>query len=129
MKRIILGLARASLALGLGATAAYVPAQAHSPKDQRKILLQAEVKAGEVLRYELEAGGSFLPTADASGAILTPARGPCDYALAAIVSLRPMAADKDGNTPVEARYSQARVTSVRCARTFRSGWPRSRPLG
>ena len=29
--------------------------------------------------------------------------------------MRPQAADKDGNTPVEARYSETRVTSVRCA--------------
>jgi hypothetical protein len=82
---------------------------------QRKILLQADVKAGEVLRYELEAAGSFLPIADASEAILAPARGPCDYALAAVVTLRPQAPDKDGNTPVEARYSETRLTSVRCA--------------
>ena len=31
------------------------------------------------------------------------------------MTLRPQAADKDGNTPVEATYSDARVTSVRCA--------------
>ena len=80
-----------------------------------KILLEADLKPGEVLRYELEAAGSFQPIADASGAILTPARGPCDYALAAIVTLHPQAADKNGNTPVEARYSETRVTSVRCA--------------
>ncbi len=80
-----------------------------------KILLEADLKPGEVLRYELEAAGSFQPIADASGAILTPARGPCDYALAAIVTLHPLAADKNGNTPVEARYSETRVTSVRCA--------------
>jgi hypothetical protein len=80
-----------------------------------RILLQAEVKPGEVLRYELEAAGSFLPITDSSGAILTPPRGPCDYSMAAIVTLRPQAADKDGNTPVEARYSDTRVTSVRCA--------------
>src|SRR5579864_383287 len=82
---------------------------------QHKILLQAELKPGMVLRYELEAAASFVPVADASGAILTPPRGPCDYALSAIVTLRPQAADKDGNTPVEARYSETRVTSVRCA--------------
>lgn len=84
-------------------------------KAGEKILLQAEVKPGEVLRYELEAAGSFLPITDSSGAILTPPRGPCDYSLAAIVTLRPQPADKDGNTPVEARYSDTRVTSVRCA--------------
>src|SRR5215467_6339143 len=84
-------------------------------KPTQKILLQAEVKPGDVLRYELEAAGSFLPVTDSSGAILTPARGPCDYSLAAIVTLRPQPEDKDGNTPVEARYSDTRVTSVRCA--------------
>ena len=84
-------------------------------KPGEKILLQAEVKPGEVLRYELEAAGSFLPITDSSGAILTPPRGPCDYSLAAIVTLRPQPDDKDGNTPVEARYSDTRVTSVRCA--------------
>ncbi len=90
-------------------------AQSRPVSAPHRILLQAEVKPGEVLRYELEAGASFLPIADASGAILTPARGPCDYAMSAIVTLRPQAADKDGNTPVEARYSETRVTSVRCA--------------
>lgn len=82
---------------------------------QHKIVLHADFKPGEVLRYELEAAASFLPIADASGAILTPPRGPCDYALAAIVTLRPQAPDKDGNTPVEATYSETRLTSVRCA--------------
>jgi hypothetical protein len=90
-------------------------AQSRPVSAPHKILLQAEVKPGEILRYELEAGASFLPIADASGAILTPARGPCDYAMSAIVTLRPQAADKDGNTPVEARYSETRVTSVHCA--------------
>jgi hypothetical protein len=80
----------------------------------RKILLHADLKPGEVLRYELEAGASFLPISDASGAILTPARGPCDYSLAAIVTLRPQAPDKDGNIPVEATYSETRLSSVRC---------------
>ena len=82
---------------------------------QHKVLLEADLKSGEVLRYEVEAAGSFLPIADASGAILTPTRGPCDYSLSAIVTLRPLAADKDGNIPVEARYSETRVTSVHCA--------------
>ena len=80
-----------------------------------KLLLQADFKPGDVLRYELEAAGSFLPIADASGANLFPARGPCDYAMSAIVTLRPQSADQDGNIPVEATYSDARVTSVRCA--------------
>jgi hypothetical protein len=97
----------------VGMTAARLHAQTQTP--QHKVLLQAEVKPGEALRYELEAAGSFLPVADASGAILAPARGPCDYAMAAIVTLRPQAPDKDGNIPVEARYSDTRVTSVRCA--------------
>ena len=97
--------------LGLFVTL-YLPAQT---KPGEKVLLRAEVKTGEVLRYELEAAGSFLPITDSSGAILTPPRGPCDYSLAAIVTLHPQAADKDGNTPVEARYSDTRVTSVRCA--------------
>src|SRR5579864_6455198 len=84
-------------------------------KPGEKILLQAEVKPGDVLRYELEAAGSFLPITDSSGAILTPPRGPCVYSLAAIVTLRPQPTDKDGNNPVEARYGETRVTSVRCA--------------
>ena len=82
---------------------------------RNKIVLHADFKPGEVLRYELEAAASFLPIADASGAILTPPRGPCDYALAAIVTLRPQAPDRDGNIPVEATYSETRLTSVRCA--------------
>ena len=82
---------------------------------QHKIALEAELKPGQVLRYELEAAGSFLPISDAVGAMLNPPRGPCDYALAAIVTLRPQPPDKDGNIPVEARYSETRVTSVRCS--------------
>jgi hypothetical protein len=104
-----------SLALWFCAGTAVVRTHAQSRAGEHKLLLRADLKPGEVLRYELEAAGSFLPIADASGAILTPARGPCDYALAAIVTLRPLAPDKDGNTPVEAKYSETRVTSVRCA--------------
>ena len=101
--------------LFFGTGRAEVRAQAQSPTTQQKNLLRADLRPGEVLRYELEAAGSFLPVADASGAILAPPRGPCDYALAAIVTLRPQEPDKDGNTPVEARYSETRVTSARCA--------------
>ena len=90
-------------------------AQSQGTPARHNLLLSANLKPGEVLRYELEAAGSFLPIADASGAILSPPRGPCDYALAAIVTLRPQAPDKDGNIPVEAMYGQTRVTSVRCA--------------
>jgi hypothetical protein len=113
MKRHLVIFGTASLALLFCAGAADMPAQ--SRPAPHKILLEADLKPGEVLRYELEAAGSFLPIADASGAILTPPRGPCDYALAAIVTLRPQAPDKDGNIPVEARYSETRVTSVRCS--------------
>ncbi len=88
---------------------------AQPAQEPRKIMLQADLKPGTVLRYELEAAGSFLPISDYSGAILNPPRGPCDYAMAAIVTLRPQAADKDGNTPVEAKYSETRITSLRCA--------------
>ena len=84
------------LALWLCAGTAALPAQ-------HRVLLQADLKPGQVVRNELEAAGSFLPIADASGAILTPPRGPCDYSLAAIVTLRPLAPDKDGNSPVEAQ--------------------------
>src|SRR5271165_4058343 len=102
-----------AIALLLTVPTAHLHAQSQAA--QRKILLEADLKAGEVVRYELEAAASFLPIADASGAILSPPRGPCEYALAAIVTLHPLAADKDGNTPVEARYNETRVTSVRCA--------------
>jgi len=101
-------------ALCLGA-AARLHAQSKATPAPSKILLRAEMRPGEVLRYEIEAAASFLPIADASGANLFPPRGPCDYALGAIVTLRPLAADKDGNTPVEARYSETHVTSVRCS--------------
>jgi hypothetical protein len=94
---------------------AILRARAQSAATPHKILLHADFKQGEVLRYELEAGASFLPITDASGAILTPPRGPCDYSLAAIVTLRPQPLDKDGNIPVEATYSETRVSSVRCA--------------
>ncbi len=109
MKRLAAMIAPGILALSCGIC---LHAQTHVPQ---KVLLQTELRPGQVLRYELEAAASFLPIADHSRAILTPPRGPCDYGLAAIVTLRPQAADKDGNTPVEARYSQTRVTSVRCA--------------
>jgi hypothetical protein len=117
MKRQLSIFATAGLALtlGVGLATLGLEAQSHAAPAPHKLLLQAEVKAGEVLRYELEAAASFLPIADASGANLFPPRGPCDYALAAIVTLRPQAADRDGNTPVEGRYSEMRVTSVRCA--------------
>jgi hypothetical protein len=113
MQRLHFIFALAFALLCAGPTAACLHAQ--SSLAQHKLLLRAEVRPGEVLRYELEAAGSFVPIADASGAILTPPRGPCDYALAGIVTLRPQAPDKDGNTPVEAVYSETRVTSVRCA--------------
>ena len=109
---VIFGVA---MALGAGPAARCAQGQARSATAPHKILLQADVKPGEVLRYEVEAAASFLPVADASGANLFPPRGPCDYALAAVVTLRPQEADKDGNFPVEARYSEMRVTSVRCA--------------
>lgn len=80
-----------------------------------KVLLEAELKPGQTLRYEIEAAGSFLPISDAVGAMLNPRRGPCDYAFASIVTLRPQPPNIDGNIPVEARYSETRVTSVRCA--------------
>jgi hypothetical protein len=109
------GAIRVALAAVLALATMSASAQSHATPPARKILLQAQIKPGEVLRYELEAAGSFLPTADASGAILSPPRGPCDYRLTAMVTLRPQAADKDGNTPVEASYSETRVASVRCA--------------
>ena len=110
----VTGLALLLCAGLLCAGPAVAPLRAQSATGH-KLLLQADFKSGEVLRYELEAAGSFLPIADASGANLFPARGPCDYAMAAIVTLRAQPADKDGNTPVEATYSDTRVTSVRCA--------------
>jgi hypothetical protein len=108
-------LAATVFATSFALTTGLAYAQAQAWAKAYKILLQADLKPGQVLRYELEAAGSFLPVADLSGAILTPPRGPCDYALAAIVTLRPQATNKDGNTPVEAAYSDAHVTSVRCA--------------
>ncbi|MFZ0958788.1 MAG: hypothetical protein WAN60_20790 [Candidatus Sulfotelmatobacter sp.] len=88
--------------------------QAALASGSRPVLLRAELKPGDVLRYELEASASFLPQADVRGAGVKLPWGPCDYSLAAIVTLRPRAIDKDGNTPVEATYSETRVTSVRC---------------
>jgi hypothetical protein len=114
MKRRDSILATAILALLFGGPAT-LRGHAQSASAPHKILLHADFKQGEVLRYELEAGASFLPISDASGAILTPPRGPCDYSLAAIVTLRPQALDKDGNIPVEATYSETRLSSVRCA--------------
>src|SRR5579863_8499147 len=112
MKRHVIIFGTASLALLFCARPIRLHAQ--SRPAPHKILLEAVLKPGEVLRYELEAAGSFQPIADASGAILTPPRGPCDYALAAIVTLRAEDADNHGNTPVAAIYSDIRVKSVRC---------------
>ena len=89
-------------------------AQTRTQSSSHPVELRAELKPGDVLRYELEASASFLPQADIRGAGVKQPWGPCDYSLAAIVTLRPRAVDKDGNTPVEATYSETRVTSVRC---------------
>jgi hypothetical protein len=102
----------ALLALWSGAGRLSLHAQARAP---HRVLLQADLNPGQVLRYEVEAAGSFLPISDAVGAMLNPPRGPCDYALASIVMLRPQPQDKDGNIPVEARYSETHVTSLRCS--------------
>jgi hypothetical protein len=104
---LLLGVATVSFAAGQ-ATAK------NAASASRTVVLRAELKPGEVLRYELEGSVSFLPQAETLGAEVSPPRGPCDYSLAAIVTLRPRPADKDGNTPVEATYSEARVTSTRC---------------
>jgi hypothetical protein len=109
MNRILSISATVALTLGAGF------ARAQAAPAPHKLLLHADLKPGDILRYELEAAGSFVPVADASGAILTPPRGLCEYALKAIVTLRPQSPDKDGNIPVEARYSETRVTSARCA--------------
>jgi hypothetical protein len=114
-QRPILVITGMALLFWAGPAALRMPAQASGTTARHKLLLRAAVKPGEVLRYELEAAGSFLPIADASGAILSPPRGPCDYALAAIVTLRALAPDRDGNIPVEAVYSRTRITSARCA--------------
>src|ERR1700722_15868701 len=112
----IFGIAGSALLLFVaGPAAVRMHAQATTTPGRQKLLLRATVKPGEILRYELEAAGSFLPVEDASGAILSPPRGPCDYAMTAILTLRPQVPDKDGNIAVEATYSKARVTSVRCA--------------
>jgi hypothetical protein len=100
--------------LCVGPAAPRLGAQARTQSSSRPVELRAELKAGDVLRYELEASASFLPQADIRGAGVKQPWGPCDYSLAAIVTLRPRAIDKDGNTPVEATYSETRVTSVRC---------------
>src|SRR5438270_224733 len=102
----------ALLALWSGAGSLSLHAQAHT---SHKVLLEAELRPGQTLRYEIEAAGSFLPISDAIGAMLNPARGPCDYALASIVTLRPQPPNTEGNIPVEARYSETRVTSLRCS--------------
>jgi hypothetical protein len=104
-----------ALLFSAGPVVARPQAQSTATPARHKLLLRATVKPGEILRYELEAAGSFLPVEDASGAILSPPRGPCDYAMTAILTLRPQVPDKDGNIAVEATYSKARVTSVRCA--------------
>src|SRR5579863_9759353 len=97
-----------------GPSALRLHAQTVSPASARAVSLYAELTSGDVLRYELEASASFLPQADIRGAAVRAPWGPCDYSLAAIVTLRPRAVDRDGNIPVEATFSEARVTSVRC---------------
>src|SRR5258708_2028607 len=114
MKRTLSIFVNTALALML-CTTSVTRLDAQAASAPHKLMLHADLKPGDVLRYELEAAGSFVPVADASGAILTPPRGLCEYALAAIVTLRPQEPDKDGNIPVEARYSETHVTSARCA--------------
>src|SRR3984893_19492914 len=108
MKRLASISVRTGVALlfSAGPAAARPQAPSTATPARHKLLLRATVKPGEILRYELEAAGSFLPVEDASGAILSPPRGPCDYALAAIVTLRAQDPDRDGNIPVEAVYSR-----------------------
>jgi hypothetical protein len=108
------GIACFVILLCAGPATPWLGAQARTQSGSRPVELRAELKPGEVLRYELEASASFLPQADIRGAGVKQPWGPCDYSLAAIVTLRPRALDKDGNTPVEATYSETRVTSVRC---------------
>jgi hypothetical protein len=103
-----------ALSFCAGPTTPQLTAQTAASFGTHPVLLRAELKPGDVLRYELEASASFLPQADIRGAGVKSPWGPCDYSLAAIVTLRPRALDKDGNTPVEATYSETRVTSVRC---------------
>jgi hypothetical protein len=107
---LVCGLVVAAWAQSPGLTSS----QSVAPLGTHPLALRAELNAGDVLRYELEASASFLPQADILSAGVKQPWGPCDYSLAAIVTLRPRAVDKDGNTPVEATYSETRVTSVRC---------------
>ena len=62
--------ANAALALTLCAGGAVVRLHAQAAPAPHKLLLHADLNPGDVLRYELEAAGSFVPVADASGAIL-----------------------------------------------------------
>ena len=119
MQLSIRSLAAAALVCGLVVTAgAQDSSKGASPAlegyGSRPVALRAKLRPGDVLRYELEASASFLPQADIRGASVKLPWGPCDYSLAAIVTLRPRAVDKDGNIPVEATYSETRMTSVRC---------------
>jgi hypothetical protein len=73
MKRHLIIFGTVSLALFLGLGPASMHAQSRG--NQHQILLEAQLQRGQILRYELEAAGSFLPIADSSGAMLNPPRG------------------------------------------------------
>src|SRR5258708_19946878 len=105
MKRTLCIFVHTALAVML-CTPSVTRVDAQAASAPHKLMLHADLKPGDVLRYELEAAGSFVPVADASGAILTPPRGLCEYALAAIVTLRPQDPDKDATIPSQPPYTE-----------------------
>jgi len=66
--------------LAFAASDGMAPLQKAAPAN-RAVLLRAELKSGQVVRYELEGSASFLPQSEAGGDF-TPSRAACDYSVA-----------------------------------------------
>ena len=74
---------------------------------------------GDQFRYEIEASTSY-SASTIEGYGTNPPLGPCQYALASIVTLSTGATDAGGNIPVKAEYHDFKVTSWQCAQFNRA---------
>src|SRR5258708_12349459 len=103
MKRTLSIFVNTAVSLMLCASyATHLDAQAASAP--HKLMLHADLKPGDFLRYELEAAGSFVPVADASGAILTPPRGLSESPLPATVTFPPQVPLQHAHIPLIPHY-------------------------
>jgi len=102
---------RTQLVVVLGLLSGY--GQAQSQSSSTSAPLAATLTAGETLRYEIETSTSY--SADVlQGYTTTLPLGPCNYSLAAALTLRVGSAGADGNLPVKAEYQDLKVTNWSC---------------